>query len=137
MDPQFGIAHFFLGQVREQQGRLDEAVAAFARARDLAGQSAETVAALAHAEACRGNRAAAADLLAGLRAPAAGRYVSPTRIAVVHAGLGDTEAALASLEEARRRRAVDLVWLRVWPWFASLREEPRFARLVAAVGLAA
>jgi Flp pilus assembly protein TadD len=135
LDPQFGIAHYFLGQVYEQQGRLEEAVAAFARARDLTGQSAETVAALAHAEALRGNRAVAEKLLAGLITPSAGGYVSPTRIAVVHAGLGNTDAALASLEEAHRLHAIDLVWLRVWPWFASLRGEPRFERLAAAVGL--
>jgi eukaryotic-like serine/threonine-protein kinase len=135
LDPQFGIAHYFLGQVYEQQGRLEEAVAAFARARDLTGHSAETVAALAHAQAGRGNRAVAEELLAGLITPSAGGYVSPTRIAVVHAGLGNTAAALANLEQAHRLHAIDLVWLRVWPWFASLRGETRFERLVAAVGL--
>ena len=135
MDPQFGLAHYFLGQVYEMQGRLEDAVAAYARARDLTGHSAETVAALAHAEARRGNRGVAETLLAGLVTPSAGAYVSPTRLAVVHAGLGSTDAALASLEEAHRLHAIDLVWLRVWPWFESLRGEPRFERLVAAVGL--
>ena len=135
LDPQFGIAHSFLGQVYEGQGRLEEAVAAYAKGRDLTGLSAETVAALAHAQALRGNRAVAEELLAGLIAPSAGGYVSPTRIAVVQAGLGNTDAALASLEEAHRLRAIDLVWLRVWPWFASPRSEPRFERLVSAVGL--
>ena len=135
LDPQFGIAHYFLGQVYEQQGRLEEAVAAFTRARDLTGHSAETVAALAHAEARQGNRTTAEELLAGLITPPAGRYVSPTRIALVHAGLGNADAALASLEEAHRLRATDLVWLRVWPWFAPLRGEARFERLVTAVGL--
>jgi serine/threonine-protein kinase len=137
LDPQFGIAHYFLGQVYERQGRLEEAVAAFARAGDLTGHSPETVAALAHAQALRGDRAVAEQLLAGLTTPSAGGYVSPTRLAVVHAGLGRTDAALASLEEAHRLHAIDLVWLRVWPWFESLRGEPRFERLVAAVGLGA
>ena len=133
--PQFGIAHYFLGQVYEQQQQLDEAVAAFAKARDLTGNSAETVAALAHAHARQGDRAMAEELLSGLITPPAGGYVSPTRIALVHAGLGDTDAALASLEEALRLRAIDLVWLQVWPWFASLRADARFARLVSALGL--
>jgi serine/threonine-protein kinase len=135
LDPQFGIAHYFLGQVYELQGRLEEAIAAFGRARDLTGRSAETVAALAHAQARHGNRAVAEELLAELVAPSAAGYVSPTRVAIVHAGLNNTDAALARLEEAHRLRAIDLVWLRVWPWFASLRAQPRFERLVAAVGL--
>ena len=135
LDPRFGMAHFFLGQALERQGRLDEAVAAYTTARDLSDASAETVAALAHARARQGDRAGAEALLEGLTAPSGGRYVSPTRIAVVQAGLDDVDGALASLEEAHRQHAIDLVWLRVWPWFAGLRREPRFERLVETMGL--
>jgi len=95
----------------------------------------ETVAALAHAEARRGNRDTAETLLEALIARSDRAYVSPTRLAVIHAGLRNVDAALGSLEEASRLRAVDLVWLRVWPWFESLRGKTRFEQVARAVGL--
>jgi len=39
------------------------------------------------------------------------------------------------LETAAEIRATDLVWLNVRPVFAGLRAEPRFAALVARLGL--
>lgn len=135
LDPTFGIGHYFLGQVYERQKRFEDAVAAYTTARELTGGSAETVAALAHAEAQLGHGRTAESLLTALVDASAKDYVSPVRFAVIHTGLGNLEAALDDLESAHRQRAIDLVWLKVWPWFAPLRDQPRFQRLAADMGL--
>ena len=58
-------------------------------------------------------------------------------LAVRLALLGEAEPALAHLEKARAQRHPAMVFLAVDPEFDGLRADPRFARLMAQVGLAA
>jgi hypothetical protein len=64
------------------------------------------------------------------------RYVSASKLAQVHVGLGDRTQALDQLEAAFEQKAADLAWLAVRPVFASLRAEPRFRALLSDMGLA-
>ena len=54
-------------------------------------------------------------------------------IALVEAGLGDTEAALLWLRKAVEERSHWMVWIRLDPRFNSMRDDPRFQELVAKV----
>jgi hypothetical protein len=65
----------------------------------------------------------------------AGRIVSHYGMAVVHAGLGARDAALAELERGFAGREWAMFMLEVEPVFESLRQDPRFGRLVRQVGL--
>jgi hypothetical protein len=60
-------------------------------------------------------------------------YVSPVHFAVLHAQLGEKDAAFASLEKAFDERQPWLGQLRVDPQFEPLRSDPRFAALVRRV----
>ena len=82
---------------------------------------------LAHTHAIAGDRERALALLADLDATSKSRYISPYDIAVVHAGLGDTTAALEKLREAVADRSAWMVFLNVDPRLDGLREEPGFA----------
>src|SRR5438477_3978700 len=64
-----------------------------------------------------------------------GRFVSHLAIAIIHAGLGDNERALADLDSAYVERAWGMFALRVDPTFDGLRADPRFSRLLKKVGL--
>jgi hypothetical protein len=64
-----------------------------------------------------------------------GRYASTYAIAVVHAGLGDRDGALAALDAAYRERSHWLLWLKRDPRWDALRADPRFQALVRKVGL--
>jgi DNA-binding winged helix-turn-helix (wHTH) protein/TolB-like protein/Flp pilus assembly protein TadD len=55
--------------------------------------------------------------------------------AVVDVALGDREAALADLDQAVDERSVWIPWLKVDPDLEPLRGDPRFAKIVARVGL--
>ena len=136
LDPSFGIAHYFLGQVYAQRKLFDEAIAAFERATELLGASPEVSAALAHVYGVSKQRTRARAALAGLLRERERRYVSPCLLAEVHVGLGETDSALQWLERACDERATDLVWLNVRPVFDPLRSEERFRALLARVGLA-
>ena len=62
-------------------------------------------------------------------------YVSPMEFAFTYIGIGDTERAFAALEQALNQRAPWLSSLTADPAFEPLRSDPRFARLVARVGV--
>ncbi len=62
-------------------------------------------------------------------------YVSPAELTILHAGLGDKEQALASLEKAYTARDLQLQFLKVDPHYDSLRADPRFQDLMRRVGL--
>lgn len=62
-------------------------------------------------------------------------YVSPSTIALVYAGLGETEAAMSALEQAHAVRDIRLVFLQTDHRWAALRKLPRFAALAARLKL--
>lgn len=69
-----------------------------------------------------------------LEAIATERYMPPYAVALVHAGLGDTERALGWLERAFTERDVHLIFLVVDPKWESCASDPRFQRLVERCG---
>jgi hypothetical protein len=56
--------------------------------------------------------------------------VSTFDMAALHTALGEKEQALAWLERGYERRDAWLAEIRAWPWFDSLRDEPRFQELL-------
>jgi TolB-like protein/DNA-binding winged helix-turn-helix (wHTH) protein/Tfp pilus assembly protein PilF len=79
-----------------------------------------------------GDRDEAKRILAGEIQRSTREYVSPTCIALVHSGLGDTDGALVWLEKSYRERSPDLSSLGE-PMFDGLRSDPRFVDLVSRV----
>ena len=133
--PDFGIAHFFLGQSLLETHRPDEAFSHLQLAMSQAGAAPETMAmvGVAHAKAGRVTEASAS--LAALTERSKASYVSPVLLAQLHAALGDPESTLDALEKARDARATDLVWIGVRPAFDKVRIIPRFEALVRQMGL--
>ena len=59
------------------------------------------------------------------------RFVTAYGVALVHAGLGQSDEAFRWLDRAFDERSHWLVWLRLDPRWKSLRDDPRFGALVA------
>ena len=97
--------------------------------------SQEMTAAAGYALARSGNVEGARQRLGELMAHANTRYVSPGLIAQVHAGLGESDAAIACLERAMTARAADLAWLGVRPIFDGLRGDSRVQGMMQRLGL--
>jgi len=132
LDERFIPADGWLGMALGQQGRYAEAVDAFTRALEV-DRIPILLAMLAHTHAIAGNREKALAYLDALREQAKERYVSPYDIALVHAALGETNAALDELQAAREDRSAWMVFLNVDPRLDPLRREPRFAELAKAL----
>ena len=58
-------------------------------------------------------------------------------LAILYAGMGDRENALASLEKAYEQHAANMIYLKVEPFLDPLRGQPRFDALLAKLNLTA
>jgi hypothetical protein len=76
----------------------------------------------------------ARKILAEMESLAAHKFVTSYGVAVVHAGLGQNEAAFASFNKAFDERSNWLVWLRLDPRWNGLRSDPHFAEFVGRMG---
>jgi eukaryotic-like serine/threonine-protein kinase len=129
LDPNFPVAHYYLGKAWWAEGRPDAAIESLQKARTLLGDSAAVTGTLASCYGSMGRGAEARDLLDRLREAAAGRYVPSHGIAEAYIGLGEKERALEWLEKAYDERDPRLIWLKLDPIFKPLRSHPRFASL--------
>jgi eukaryotic-like serine/threonine-protein kinase len=128
LDEHFIPAHGWLGMALAQQHRYAEAIDTFHRALEVERIPILT-AMLAHTHAISGDQGEANYLLAQLEIDCQSRYISPYDIAIIHAGLGDTAAALTDLRAAVEDRSAWMVFVRVDPRLDGLRNEPAFAEI--------
>jgi eukaryotic-like serine/threonine-protein kinase len=136
LDPTFWFAPCFLGRAYEHKGRLPEAIAEFQRALELEKDNPEIWSGLGHAYALSGNRTKAQKVLDHLKGLSAHSYVAPFNFAVIYAGLGEKDQAIAWLNLAYADRSYYVaVYLTTDARLDSLRSDPRFAELLRRVGL--
>jgi len=121
LDANFFPGYFYLGLAYQAQRQHAEAVAALQQATALSGNSTLMLAALAGGFAFWGKDEEARKILHELEELARQKYVSQTWVAVVYAGLGETDRALTCLEHAYDDRCS---WL-----MRSIANDPRLDRL--------
>jgi TolB-like protein/Tfp pilus assembly protein PilF len=120
--------HFVLGWSAWCQDRPKEAIAIFEKALALS-REAFSLSFLGHAYARLGRRDEAMNLLQELNQLSSQGKASPMGLVVLHAGLGNIDAAFEWLETALHLRD-DLPWLFTkFPGLDPLRLDPRFAAL--------
>jgi TolB-like protein/lipoprotein NlpI len=135
MDPNFSSAHLWLGQVYEQKGMFDLAIAEFQTGVQLTAGSAFSLAKLAHGFAVAGSPDRCESLLRQLLEFPSEKYVSPYDVAMIHVGLGDHDEAFSSLNRAFEERSLWLGYMNVEPQLDPVRSDPRFQHLLRRVGL--
>ena len=136
LDPDFVAIILELGFTLEAQSKFEDAIEAYGRAFELSG-GLIGLAELGHLYGVMGRRAEALEMLGRLEEEAEVRYVAPVELAILNAGLGNTDAAFAWLEEGYRRRDATLTWRIFTPGLYELRSDPRFADLLRRLGLSA
>ena len=135
LDPAFPQTQRYAAWAYLQKGMHPEAIAALRAALIALERDPEIEGELGHALAVAGRRAEALAMLKDLAHISATRYVSPYSLALVHAGLGDRNQALAWLDKAYAERSDYMPYLRLEPMLDGLRSDHRFAALVGRVGL--
>ncbi len=135
MDPNFVVAHAWLGQTYLQKGVFHEAIKEFQTAIELSEGSPFYVAMLGHACAVAEDIPEAQKLLDQLEKLSVGAYVSSYSIAEVYVGIGDRDKAFEWFQKAYEERSRALVFLRVDPRLDPVRSDPRFQDLLRRIGL--
>ncbi|MFN2510885.1 MAG: protein kinase [Pyrinomonadaceae bacterium] len=136
MDPGFMPALFYLARAYHQTGRHQEAI-------EIARQLVEASGGLPSLSAflgymCTGarpdeSRTVLETLLALTESDR--MYISGFVMALIYAGLGETDRALEWIGKACEERSLLIVYLDVDPAFDNLRSEPKFLELRHRIGL--
>jgi TolB-like protein len=134
VDPEFWIGLFQLGQAYEQSGESELALEALNKAGRLSGGNSKAISLRGYLFAKLGRANEAREVLGTLEAIARERYVPPYAMALVHAGLGESELALEWLDQALAVRDVHLAFLPVDPKWDAFRGDPRFQALLKRCG---
>jgi TolB-like protein/DNA-binding winged helix-turn-helix (wHTH) protein/Tfp pilus assembly protein PilF len=132
MDPNFAVAHYDLGQALLQKHMYSEAIAELETATKLSADSPICKSTLAYAYAISGRRNDALKILNDLTRRSNG-FSNAAEIALIYAGLGENDQAMAWLEKAYSERFNPSILLR--PAFDPLRSDTRFQKLVHRIGL--
>lgn len=128
-EPEFAAAHAVRASVAGALGRSAEALRAASVGDTLARGDQLARSGCAAVFARSGEPGRARSILTALERRARSRYVSPTFVAIIHAALGDDQAALAWLARARELRCMWLPMLGVDPRLQHLRGDPRLRDL--------
>jgi tetratricopeptide (TPR) repeat protein len=134
MIPAFAEAYLFRALVLLEEGTYQAAIADLRHAQRT-DSTLRRIALLGFGLGVVGKRRQARAILSQLTRLSRQSYVSAWLFAMVYLGLGDKDATFAWLDRAYEERCIELIGLHVGPLFAPLRDDPRFGRLLARVGL--
>ena len=135
INPRYYLAYGMMGPAYVLDSRFDEAIATYHKAKEMDAASKFVDSLLATAYAAAGRDEEAHGVLNQVLELADREYVSPVSIAYVYAALGETDTAFAHLRAAVGDRDPNLLGLKSNPAFDSLRRDPRYAELLAAMKL--
>lgn len=133
-DTLFPLGHFYLGRIHEQAGEVDSAMSQYAATGPLRNWP-PTLIAQAHLFASTGRSGEAKAILARLDSMSHTQYVTAYGPALVYAELHQPDSAFAWLDRAYAERTNWLVWLNRDPRWKPIRDDPRFAKIVARMRL--
>src|SRR5438034_1657204 len=133
LDPELVPGHEILGQIYEDEGKLNEAIIEYSKANEL-GPTPSNFAMLAHAYAKTGRMGETRKILDKLTDLSAQQYVGAYPLAVVHLALGEKDEALRLLEQSFVERDILLQGLygsiKIDKRLDPLRHDPHFQKLV-------
>ena len=135
IEPKDPMALWFLGYALIGAQRFDEAITTLESAASLSDRSSAVLGVLVRAYAGAGRRTEALRVLGELHRRRQSGYVPPAAFLNAYLGLGNTEEAFTWLGRAAEERSSILQFLKVHPFFDSLRGDPRFGEFLRQANL--
>jgi eukaryotic-like serine/threonine-protein kinase len=135
LDPHSVSALDCVGSAHLATGAYDQAIAEFTALVTSSVNEPLRLASLGCAYASAGKKIQAQRILAQLNEASKTHYVPPYFLGLVHAAMGDKEAAFSWLEKAYEEHDSYLVRLKVEPVMDPLRPDPRFEKLLHRMNL--
>lgn len=136
IEADFWVTLLARGMRNIQAGDRAGGLAQMRNAVRLCADCSFALAILVQGELAAGNRANAERIRDALDARARTGYLPGSNLGLVYNALGDREGALAQLERGYRERDVRMTFLEVDRSWDNLRDDPRFAALVARMNFA-
>jgi tetratricopeptide (TPR) repeat protein len=133
MEPRFWVGQICAAKVYEKVGMYSEALVACEHAWEFSGGNTEALSLAGYVHAVSGDSAKAEATLHQMLELKKSRYVPPYNIALLLAGLGQSETALQWLEQAFADRDVHMTFLLDHKWDA-IRLTAEFQKLLSRVG---
>ena len=128
-DPNYGLAHWYLGLSYEQKKMYKEAEAALGKAKGLLKGNALLEGDLGHLYAVLGRKDEARKVINELEQISKQHRDWPYCIALIYTGLDEKDRAFEWLQKACEEHSDWLMYLRVEPRLDSLRSDPRFEKI--------
>jgi tetratricopeptide (TPR) repeat protein/DNA-binding winged helix-turn-helix (wHTH) protein/TolB-like protein len=129
IDPTFPRTHYRLGRAYEQKKSYEMAISELEQAVSLSGGDACYKGSLGHAYAISGNLNQARKVLQELEERTDQPYVPAYAIALVYAGLGESDHAISWLQKAYEDRSTSIAFLKLDPELEDLHSDQRFEQL--------
>jgi tetratricopeptide (TPR) repeat protein len=137
LDPNYGLAYWYLGLVYEQKGMYVEALKELRRAKGFLKSNLTVDADMGRVYAVSGHKCEADKAIAKLKKESARRYVNPYQIALIYVGLGQNDQAFDWLDKAVRERSDMLVYLKTDSRLNPIHSDSRFPELERRIGIPA
>jgi TolB-like protein/DNA-binding SARP family transcriptional activator len=137
VDPNMTLCYLTLGTAYEQKGMHQEAIAAYEEGIALGGAVALQKAFMGHVYATSGQQEKSWEIIKELTDLSKTAYVPEFDFAIVYDGLGEVELAIEYLQKGYANRCTHLIFLKVWPQFDNVRNDPRFWEIERRIGLRA
>jgi tetratricopeptide (TPR) repeat protein len=118
-----------------EKHEYQEAIDQIQKAIDTEGRYGIYLMQLARVYVLTGRKTDALKILDEMKDPSNRERIAAHDVAVVYTALGDKDQAFAWLDRAVAQQDFNLVYLKVAPYFAPLRSDPRFSKLLEKVGL--
>jgi TolB-like protein/Flp pilus assembly protein TadD len=136
LDPNSYLAHWALMEAQATAGQYPEAVASADRALAISGRHIWAVSGLTCIYADWGKHEEARRVFAEAEAREAAEYMQPSMMAIAAWAAGERDKAIAYADRAERERdPLFVLMARLWPGYASMRQDPRFQAIVERLNL--
>jgi TolB-like protein len=133
MDPNFMRAHLILGQTYVLQNKIEQAIPEFEAVSRLSQGTLGAIM-LGYCHATAGRTSEAKRILQSVLSLSPTKYVPPTGIAFIYAAMKENDRAFEWLNKAIEEHAGGFLFIKVDPFFDSLRPDPRFTQLMKKTG---
>jgi TolB-like protein/DNA-binding winged helix-turn-helix (wHTH) protein/Tfp pilus assembly protein PilF len=135
IEPGFSEARLWRGKGLLQQGKFQAGIDDLETASRINPANFHISATLAYAYGVSGNRAKAHAQLQSLLAESRMRYISSWAIGFAYFGAGEKQQSFDWLEKAVREHSADMPAAKVTPECDSVRQDPRFKKILASMNL--
>jgi eukaryotic-like serine/threonine-protein kinase len=134
IDPQFFFGKVFRAEILKEQGKTKECLEVLSGIQ-LSGLSSNNLGFVANCYSSVGEKTRARMILHGLLTDNKSTKTDPVAIAMVYAGLGDTDSAIVWLQKGLEQRSQLLPNSRAWREFRLVHQDPRYLAILHRMGL--